>query len=96
MSPEIAAVSEAHHPWWTATVDGQAAPVLRAQHAFTAVPVGPGHHVVELRFAPPFVVRAADAVSIVAWFIVPLALVTNFLRGAAPAGSGRSDGAGCR
>src|SRR5206468_5194715 len=66
-APAVVFVSEAHHPWWAATVDGRATPVLRAQHAFMAVPVGPGPHVVELRFAPPLPVRAADAVSAVAW-----------------------------
>lgn len=43
-------VAENWYPSWTATVDGTAAPVLRAQHAMMAVPVKAGATVVELRF----------------------------------------------
>jgi uncharacterized membrane protein YfhO len=43
-------VAENWYPAWTATVDGTAAPVLRAQHAMMAVPVKAGAKVVDLRF----------------------------------------------
>ncbi len=45
-------VAENWYPAWTATVDGVAAPVLRAQHALMAVPVKAGAKVVDLRFVP--------------------------------------------
>lgn len=38
---------------WNARVDGASAPLLRADAAFRAVPVGPGRHEVELRYWPP-------------------------------------------
>ena len=37
---------------WTATVDGRAAPLLRANVAFRAVPVPAGRHQVEMRYRP--------------------------------------------
>jgi len=60
-------VSEAHHPWWRATVDGEPAPVLRAQMTFMAVPVRPGSRVIDLRLDPPWFVPVADRVSATAW-----------------------------
>jgi len=42
-------------PAWRATVDGEEAPVLRAYHSVRAVPVGPGEHVVELRYESPVI-----------------------------------------
>ncbi len=48
-------LSEAWYPGWTATVDGQAAPVVRADVTLMAVPVSAGAHRVEVRFDPPFV-----------------------------------------
>lgn len=42
--------SEAHHPGWSATVDGQASPLLRYQGAFRALFLHPGTHQVRLRF----------------------------------------------
>ncbi|MCW5853434.1 MAG: YfhO family protein [Anaerolineae bacterium] len=45
-------LSEVYYPGWVATVDGQPAPVERANFAFRAVPLTAGAHQVELRFAP--------------------------------------------
>jgi hypothetical protein len=45
-------LSEVWHPDWRATVDGVPAPVLRANHAFRAVRLGPGQNEVHLTFAP--------------------------------------------
>ncbi len=45
-------VSELHHPGWTATIDGQPAPVLRVDYAIMGVRVEPGRHRVELGFRP--------------------------------------------
>jgi hypothetical protein len=42
-------------PGWRVTVDGRDARVLRANHAFRAVAVTGGRHVVEFRYRPPSV-----------------------------------------
>jgi hypothetical protein len=44
---------DAYDPGWEARVDGAAAPVLRANVGFRAVPVASGRHVVELRYRAP-------------------------------------------
>jgi uncharacterized membrane protein YfhO len=38
---------------WAATVDGESAPVLRADAAFQGVRLSPGKHEVLLRYSPP-------------------------------------------
>lgn len=50
--PAFAVLVDRYDAGWRATVDGQAASVLRANVAFRAVPVGAGHHVVELVYRP--------------------------------------------
>lgn len=40
------------HPWWTATLDGAPAPILKANVLFRAVRVPPGRHRVVFRFEP--------------------------------------------
>jgi hypothetical protein len=41
-------LNDVWHPWWSATVDGQEADILKANVLFRAVQVPPGHH--KLRF----------------------------------------------
>ena len=65
-------VSEGYHPWWRATVDGASAPVLRAQLALLAVPVGPGAHRIGLELERPAVVLAADRVTALSWIALVL------------------------
>jgi hypothetical protein len=45
-------VVDTYDPGWRARVDGVAAPLLRANMAFQAVPVGPGRHHIELEYRP--------------------------------------------
>jgi hypothetical protein len=47
-------VADALQLGWSATVDGQAAPLVPADEALVAVPVGAGEHRVELRYDPPY------------------------------------------
>ncbi len=63
--PAFVVLVETYDPGWRATVDGAAAPLLRANAAFRAVHVPAGPHVVEFRYRPPSVV-AGGAVSILA------------------------------
>lgn len=48
--PAYLFVSENYYPAWQARVDGQPAPVVRAQMSLLAVPLGQGAQVVELEF----------------------------------------------
>ncbi len=51
--PGYLVLTQAFDRGWGATLDGQRAPVERANLAFQAVPVPAGHHVVELMYRPP-------------------------------------------
>lgn len=56
--PSWLLLSDQHYPGWTATVDGAAAPILRAYLALRLVPVPEGRHAVEFHFRPPVLHRA--------------------------------------
>jgi len=45
-------LSDAWYPGWQARVDGQPAPILRADLIFRAVPITAGQHTVEFTYAP--------------------------------------------
>lgn len=45
-------LNDVWHPWWTAEIDGQRTPVIRANVLFRAVAVPPGHHRVTFTFRP--------------------------------------------
>ncbi len=45
-------LTDVWHPWWTATVDGAPAEILRADVLFRAVEIPPGRHKVEFVFRP--------------------------------------------
>ncbi len=49
--PTYLVIGETWYPDWHATVDGKAAPVLRADHALLSVVLPPGAREVTLRFA---------------------------------------------
>ncbi|KAA0250414.1 MAG: hypothetical protein EDX89_22870 [Acidobacteria bacterium] len=58
-------VTRSHHPGWRATLDGREVPLRRVDLALTGLPVPPGEHRLELRFAPRSL-RAGAAVSLLA------------------------------
>jgi hypothetical protein len=80
VSPAVAFVSESHHPWWRARVDGAPAPILRAMGAFMAVLVSPGEHRIDLEFRLPVLLRAAETLSRVAWLVVFVGLLADGTR----------------
>ncbi|WP_146210292.1 YfhO family protein [Vitiosangium sp. GDMCC 1.1324] len=51
-APGLLVVMDPWFPGWSAEVDGQSAPVLRADYAFMAIPVPEGTHRVVLRYVP--------------------------------------------
>lgn len=61
--PGFLVVLDAWAPGWRARIDGTDAPVLRANHAFRAVALPPGHHDVEMEYRP-LSVRAGMWVSV--------------------------------
>jgi uncharacterized membrane protein YfhO len=56
-------VLDNYYPEWRAAVDGEPAPVVRANLAFRAVPVPAGDHVVMMHFEPR-ALRAGVLVSV--------------------------------
>jgi hypothetical protein len=72
-------LSDTYYPGWTATIDGQSAPVLRGDVLFRVVPVPAGEHDVELRFEPTSVKvgLALSLVSLVSLAGVLLALTMS-------------------
>ncbi len=53
--PRILVISQNHHPNWTATVNGDPKPLIRANYLWTAVALAPGEHIVELTYRDPIV-----------------------------------------
>lgn len=49
-APGVLVIAEAYYPGWSATLDGQPVPLLRADYAFRGVALPAGRHLVELRF----------------------------------------------
>lgn len=51
--PALLLLCDKYDPNWRVSVDGQPAPLLRADFILRAVPVSAGEHTVEFRFEPP-------------------------------------------
>ena len=62
-------IGDNYHPDWTAVIDGNPAPVLRANYIMRAVPVGPGRHTVTLVFKPRLI-QAGLVVTIAGWAVL--------------------------
>ena len=56
--PALLVIADNWFPAWHASVDGEAAPVLRAYHTLRAVPVEAGEHVVELWYSSAVLTRS--------------------------------------
>lgn len=69
----VLVVSDVHAPGWSATLDGEPVAIARANHAFRAVAVPAGQHVVSFRYRPPGF-RAGVLASAVALLAVLIAL----------------------
>lgn len=68
--PAYLVLTDTWYPGWTARVDGREARLWRANHAFRAVSVPPGEHLVEFRYEP-------------AWLMLGLAISGSSLVGVA-------------
>ena len=53
--PRILVISQNHHPNWTATVNGEPKPLIRANYLWTAIALEPGEHIIELTYRDPIV-----------------------------------------
>jgi hypothetical protein len=66
-TPSILFVSDIHASGWSATVDGNATPILHADFAFRALRIPAGQHAVRFRYSPPGLTLGAciSAISLV-------------------------------
>jgi hypothetical protein len=51
-APSVLVLAQIYYPGWAAFIDGQRAPVLRTNYAFTGTVVEAGIHTIEFRFLP--------------------------------------------
>lgn len=65
----VVVLNELAFPGWEVEVDGVVQPALRANYLLRAVHVGPGHHAIRWRFAPP------GARGLVAGYLLALAIM---------------------
>jgi hypothetical protein len=82
--PGLLVLLDNWYPAWDARVNGEAAPVLRANHAFRAVPVAAGEQLVSLEYSPA-ALRTGALIS-----VLVLALLLAVVVAAAVAGRRRS------
>jgi hypothetical protein len=72
-APGLLVVADTWMPGWSATVDGQPAPVLRGNYAQRVIPLRePGRHTIVMAYrAPGFVLGCAiTTLSVLAWVLV--------------------------
>lgn len=85
--PALLRLADLYYPYWTATVDGRPAPVLRADYLLRAVPVPAGRHRVVFAYRSP-VVRRGLEISLASLVLVLLLIAVGWWRGRAPARGG--------
>lgn len=74
-SPAILVLSDNHYPGWRVDVDGQRAPLLRADYNLRGVQLPLGEHRVRFRYAPASfrigaLISAFTALGLVAWIFI--------------------------
>ena len=79
-SPSIALVRTAYDPGWSATVDGEPAPVIPTDYLLQGVPVPAGRHVIRLTYRDPAIIRGVEA-GILVWVLlvgsIPVAIAVE-------------------
>jgi hypothetical protein len=84
--PSFLVLSEIYYPGWKAVVDGEPAPILKADYVLRAVPLMPGEHSVELRFLPGTIlwglaISALGLAGIACLFLLPRFVLGSTGRG---------------
>jgi uncharacterized membrane protein YfhO len=74
--PGYLVLTDTWYPGWQASVDGTPVPLLRANHAFRAVWLQAGEHVVEMRYRPASV-RWGSAITLAALICLILGLAVS-------------------
>jgi hypothetical protein len=70
-------LTDAYYPGWRAYVDGEEAPIYRGDYLFRAVPLPPGRHLVQFRFAPASF-ETGLTIARLALMVLGLALLVTF------------------
>jgi hypothetical protein len=78
--PALAVFLEQHDAGWTATVDGEAAPLVRANLLMRAVALQPGAHIVTLSYTPPGLRAGALLSAFSTVIFTVMGLTVSFLR----------------
>jgi hypothetical protein len=90
-APSVVVVRNSYDPGWSATVDGDAAPVLAADYLVQGVAVPAGRHEIRLTYRDPDIARGLAAGAAV-WFImlaaIPVAALLERRRSAPRPGAG--------
>jgi hypothetical protein len=85
--PGLVVVSDAYYVDWKATVDGQPAEILRANHAFRALALGAGRHEIVLRYDASLL-RKGATISVTTVALTLLALLGAWVAGRRGRGEG--------
>jgi hypothetical protein len=73
-SAALLVLADTYYPGWTATLDGQPVPIVRADYAFRGVGVPAGRHEVEFTYAPLSLRYGAAASAVALGVLLVLAL----------------------
>jgi uncharacterized membrane protein YfhO len=79
IQPGYLVLTDTYYPGWQATVDEQPVQILVADHAFRAVTLGPGEHMVIFEYAP-LSFRIGAWISLAAALLLVISLVTGGCR----------------